>query len=415
MPAFFATCLRGLEGPLTAELKTFGVEKADAARAGVAFEGSWESALRACLWSRLASRILLPLAESEIRDAQALYNVAREFPWEQHLDLNQTFRIEAHGTSPGINHTGFAALKVKDAVADRFRSRLGRRPSVDADNPDTRIHVLLRDNYVKFSLDLSGESLHRRGYRTRAGEAPLGETLAAGVLWLAGWPEMAKAGAPFVDPCCGSGTLVIEAALWAADVAPGLAAGRAFGAERWPGLDRALWGKLQAEAAQRRAAGLETLKAGRFLGCDKDTSLLRATRTNADAAGLGSYLRFERREFSEWLPSHVPEGPGLIAANPPYGERMGQEAEATALYVEIGNLLRRCFGGWEAAILASNSGLNHRLGLRARKVQALKNGPLDVQLAVLSIPKAVEGQPVEAPRLSETATAFRNRLIKMHK
>jgi len=232
---FFAVAARGTGAALAAELAGLGTADVREAPAGVAFTGGLEAAYRACLWSRVATRVLLPLGRVAAGTADELYDGARALPWEEHLAPEGTLAVDFSGTNPGITNSHFGALRVKDAICDRFRARSGRRPDVDPTAPDLRVNVHLAGVQAVVSIDLSGDSLHRRGYRAGAGEAPLKESLAAAILMLAGWPGPARAGAPLLDPCCGSGTLVIEAALMAADRAPGL--NRRMGFTRWRGHD----------------------------------------------------------------------------------------------------------------------------------------------------------------------------------
>ncbi|HEY5997992.1 MAG TPA: THUMP domain-containing protein, partial [bacterium] len=230
--SLFATCPRGVEGLLAAELAGLGAAGVKETVAGVAFAGTLETAYRACLWSRLASRILLAIAPVAAADAAELYAAVRALPWEEHLAPDGTLAVDFSGANPAIAHTVFGAQKVKDAIVDRFRERAGRRPSVDLARPDLRVNVHLGGTAARVSLDLSGESLHRRGYRAETVVAPLKENLAAAVLVRAGWLAVAAAGGPLLDPMCGSGTLPLEAALLAGDVAPGLLRER-FGFSRW--------------------------------------------------------------------------------------------------------------------------------------------------------------------------------------
>ena len=219
---FFATVPRGMEPLLADELRALGAHAVNMGRAGVAFRGELATGYRACLWSRTASRILLPLTRFPAPTPEALYDGIRAIPWEEHLAPEGTLTVDFTLAQSQITHSHFAALKVKDAVVDRFRDLFGVRPSVDRERPDLRLNVYLYRDSARVSLDLSGESLHRRGYRDEGAAAPLKENLAAAILLFAGWPELASAGAPFVDPLCGSGTLPIEAALIAGDIAPGL-------------------------------------------------------------------------------------------------------------------------------------------------------------------------------------------------
>jgi len=296
---FFATCPKGIEGLLAAELTGFVAADIRETVAGVAFAGTLETAYRACLWSRLASRILMTLDTVPAEDAAALYAGVHDMPWEQHLGADGTLAVDFTGTNEQITHTLFGAQKVKDAVVDRFRERDGRRPSVDLRNPDLRINVHLAGAAARVSLDLSGESLHKRGYRDETIEAPLKENLAAAVLIRAGWPAIAAAGGPLLDPMCGSGSIAIEAALIAGDIAPGLLR-EYFGFLRWPQHDAALWERLLAEARARREAGLRRFPA--IVGTDHDPVAVRAALANVTRAGLTGRIHVEKRELADAAP-----------------------------------------------------------------------------------------------------------------
>lgn len=254
----FVTCARGLEPLLVDELKTLGLSGVAERGGGVTAAGTWADAYRACLWSRLASRVLLPLDFFEIADADALYEGAKRIDWTAWFDVDSSFAIDVAGRSNTVTHTHFAALRVKDALADRFRDVHGRRPNVDADDPDVLIHVHLHGAQATISLDLSGESLHRRGYRLATGGAPLKENLAVAILIRSGWPAVFARGGSLFDPMCGSGTLLLEAALMAGDVAPGLMRTR-HGFLALTTCEIENWRALMDEAKARRETGAERI------------------------------------------------------------------------------------------------------------------------------------------------------------
>ncbi len=430
--AFFATCPKGLEGLLAAELAGFDAAEIKETVAGVAFTATLEIAYRACLWSRLASRILMTVRVVPAADAATLYAGVHEIPWEQHLGPDGTLAVDFTGTSEQITHTLFGAQKVKDAVVDRFRERDGRRPSVDLRNPDARINVHLAGAEARVSLDLSGESLHKRGYRDESVEAPLKENLAAAILIRAGWPAIAAAGGPLLDPMCGSGTITIEAALIAGDIAPGLLR-ESFGFLRWPRHNAPLWERLLTEAGARREAGLRQFPA--IVGTDRDPSAVRAALANVARAGLTGRIHIERRELADTVPPKSRSGAaGLLATNPPYGQRLGSETELRPLYETIGVVLRERFAGWKAALLTGNPGLALRTGIRATKSYTLFNGALECRLFILevtperfmraskpktpAVPEAVSAHSVgvdsspAAPLSGEIAESLANRLRK---
>ena len=412
-----ATAPAGVEPLLAAELTELGAAMPRPVRGGITFQGSLELAYRACLWSRTASRVLLPLAEFPAAAADALYAGVHELPWEEHLAPAGTLSVEFSGGGPGIDHSHYGAQRVKDAIVDRFRARCGQRPSVDARQPDLRIHARWRDGQVAISLDLSGDSLHRRGYRKATVTAPLKETLAAALLLKAGWPAIAAAGGPLIDPLCGSGTLAIEAAWMAGDHAPGLVREH-WGFSGWLGHSPALWNRLLAEARERRDAGRARIP--RIRASDRDPKAVRAASINAGCAGVADRLQIERRDWSTVEPPPGP--PGLLIANPPYGERLGDHGELSALYVQLGDRLKTRFSGWRVALFAGNPEQGKRMGLRAVKTNVFYNGPLECRLLQFQIEpeffvdRAAADQRARAAALDRAVTAgtgdFVNRLRK---
>ncbi len=409
----FATAPRYLETLLAEELRQLGVTMAKETRGGVTFSAPLSEAYRICLWSRIASRVLVRLACCPAGDPEALYAGARGTPWEDHLTPEQTFAVHLDSADSQLAHRRFMALKVKDAIADRFRSRCGKRPSVSRDRPAIPIHVYVYRDEATLSLDLAGDSLHRRGYRTQGAPAPLKENLAAAILYRADWPALATGGACLVDPLCGSGTLVIEGALIAADIAPGLLRTH-WGLLGWAQHDPLAWHALIEEARERRRAGLSAL-GRRMRGYDRDPAAIRAASANLERAGLGRHLHLERRDLAEAAPARAGE-PGLVVANPPYGERLGDELELPALYAHLGAQLRERFSGWRAAILAPKPELGKAIGLRAHRQHRLMNGPIDCRLLHFEVtPEAyLPNRPRSLPpeRRSAGAEMLANRLAK---
>lgn len=421
----FVTCPRGLEPLLVTELSALGATEAKERRGGVACSGPADLAYRACLWSRLASRVLLPLATFPLTDADTLYAGARTVDWPELFAPESTFSIAVAGHSPAVTHTHYAGLKVKDAIADAFRDRFGRRPDVNTDAPDVRIHVHLDREQANLSLDLSGESLHRRGYRGGTGEAPLKENLACAILLRAGWPQIAAEGGPLLDPMCGSGTFLIEGAWMAADIAPGLMRDR-FGFEHWLDHVPAIWHALKRDAQSRRDQGLKRLPALR--GRDLDGRVLTFARKNALNAGLKDAIVWEVGDLLESRPIEH-ERPGLMVTNPPYGERMAAEGEVIKLYSLLGGTLKSHFTGWRAAVLTSRPDLGPRIGLRADAMHSFYNGDLLCKLlqfqvgdriAPVSATAADTAQDVApiapaAPAVARAPSEFANRLAKNRK
>lgn len=309
--AAFARCAGGLEALLAEEMRGLGAIEAKETAGGVAFLAEGASLARMLLWSRLASRILITLGELDAEDANALYESARALPWRDILPSGASFRVHGHGRSAGIRHSGFAALRIKDAICDAFRDRGLSPPHPDPGAGEFLLDLRLDGRLAVLSLDLAGSSLHKRGWRVASGGAPLKETLAAAMLLRGDWADIARAGGALIDPMCGSGTLLIEGAMIAADVAPGIA--RRFAAERWPGIAAELWASLRREAAERRRAGLASLRAP-IIGRDRHPEAVVAARANAARAGLP--VRIERGELCEWQPEPACAG-GLIVCNPP--------------------------------------------------------------------------------------------------
>ncbi|MFT3914050.1 MAG: THUMP domain-containing protein [Anaeromyxobacteraceae bacterium] len=396
---FFATCARGTEGALKKELSGLKLHAVRGERGGVSFEGKLEAGMRVCLHTRTAMRVLLELARFPAADADGLYAGARAIDWEPWLTAKTTLAVDASVQSETIVHSGFAALKVKDAVVDALRDKLGARPDVDTKDPDVRIVLHLSRGEATLSLDLAGDVLHRRGYRVSQGPAPLKETLAAAVLLLGG----ADLERPFVDPMAGSGTLPIEFALRARRIAPGL--DRAFAFQRWPsyrGAPQSAWDRLRAEA---RAAVLPRAPA-RILARDMHPKALEALRRNVLAARLEADIEIEAGDARDLEPTGEP---GTLAMNPPYGERLmsgddetgsghrGKAAPPRAVrrdtetrklsgfYRGLGEMVGR-HHGWTALLLSGNPLLLQALPVKPEIDHRLWNGPLEVRLYRLRVP-----------------------------
>ncbi|HTP50743.1 MAG TPA: THUMP domain-containing protein [Anaeromyxobacteraceae bacterium] len=371
-----ATCARGTEGALRRELVALGLKRVKGERGAATFAGRLEEGLRACLWARTAMRILLPLARFPAPDAAALYEGTRAVDWTDWLTERTTLSVDATGVSPGITHSGFAALKVKDAVVDTLRDRLGARPDVDTRDPDVRIVLHLARGDAELSLDLAGEPLHRRGYRAATSEAPLKETLAASILALG----EVSGDRPFLDPMCGSGTLAIEHALASRRMAPGLR--RPFGFQRWPryrGELQSAWDRMKEEA---RASALPRAPAP-IWASDRSAEALEAARRNARAAGVEEDIFFSEADAREAEPR---ASAGTVCTNPPYGERLGaRPLQLGGFYQGLGRALRR-FSGWDAVLLSGNPLLERHLELAPQWTHRLWNGPLEVRLLRYHIP-----------------------------
>ncbi len=411
--SLLVTVPRGLADLAAAELATLGAQNVREHAAAVAFTGTLETAYRACLESRLANRVLLEIARFEAPDTEAFYRGARQVPWREHLGTEASLACEFTGHHPTIGHSHFGALKLKDAIVDALRDATGARPTVARDRPDVCIHAHAHGPTITLYIDLSGESLHRRGYRGEALAAPLKENVAAGILTRSHWPRLATEGAEFLDPLCGSGTLVIEAALIAADRAPGLTRSY-FGFLGWPGHDAQLWRRLCEQARQR----CRPVSADRALirGRDRDPAAVRAATANAERAGVGAWVTFEVGPLEAARPSGP--GTGLLCTNPPYGTRLADLAAARATHRQLGGVLREHFQGWHATVLTGAPQLGMELGIRAARTHTLWNGAIECRLLRMRIEPASLRRPGTLARedgsLAETSGArmFANRLAK---
>jgi 23S rRNA (guanine2445-N2)-methyltransferase / 23S rRNA (guanine2069-N7)-methyltransferase len=365
-----------MEGLLANELKQLGATDARESRAGVTFQGDLRLAYTVCLWSRIANRVLMPLASFPAHDPESLYQGVMQVDWTEHLEANGTLLVDCSIVASAINHSQFAALKVKDAVCDQFRHETGNRPSVDRKTPDLRINVFLHKDQATVSIDLSGDSLHRRGYRLEGASAPLKENLAAAILFRAGWAEIARQGGALVDPMCGSGTLPIEAALMAADIAPGLLRDY-WGFSGWKQHDPAIWESMVAAAQTRREQGLPHLPVIR--GYDINDQVITIARQNAARIGLEDRIELSQRAIKDCAPAPLIESgsvPGLVVVNPPYGERLGEHEDLRPVYQALGDCLKNRYQGWHAAVITSDAELGKCMGIRARHINKLFNGAL---------------------------------------
>ena len=418
---FLASAPRGFADLLARELSSCGAQGVRERTLQVAFSGPLECAYRACLWSRIANRVYLQLAHFEAHDAREFHAAVAALDWTAQLAPGATLACDFSGRHPSITHTQFGALKLKDGIVDALRAATGSRPDVSRTRPDVRVHAHAHGTHITLSIDLSGESLHRRGYRAAAGEAPLKENVAAGILLRAGWQELAGVGsgrsveapAQFLDPLCGSGTLCIEAALIAADRAPGLTR-EYFGFLNWRGHDAALWARLCTEAHGRARAG--DTGSVTLLGRDQDERAIEQARANAGRAGIAALVHFERGPLAEARPPGA-HGAGLVCTNPPYGERLADRARAESVHRELGALLREHFQGWSAAILTTAE-LGLELGLRAHRTHTVWNGPIECRLLRIQVAPQAQREPgtlgrgVEQHKGSPGARMFANRLGK---
>ncbi len=421
MQSIFVTCPKGLEELLKTELEELGVTVTQLTVAGVASDAELIQIYRICLWSRLANRVLLQLGEGPskaIGHRDDLYAAAFAIPWEQHFLPENSFLVDFIGTNEAINNSQFGAMCVKDAIVDRFTEKLGERPRVDRDSPDLRVNVRLAKNRVSIALDLSGESLHRRGYRRGQGEAPLKENLAAAILMRAGWPALAADNAPLVDPMCGSGTLLVEGLWMAGDVAPALLRER-FGFERWRGHEPALWSSLRQEAMERREAGLAS-SGVRAIGMDQDPNIVALAKRNLVAAGLEDRAEVYCENVSRMsLGESVRDQRGLMICNPPYGQRLGEKEDLKEDYRVLAAVSKGQCPGWRLAVFTANEELAQEMRLRSEKKYQMFNGALAGQLLIYELKSAEQARlrddTVAESDLSEGAVMVLNRLRKNQK
>lgn len=374
MSRYFVTSARGVEAITAKELETIGAVKTEPVRGGVYFEGDQDTLYKAHLWLRTGNRILLPLRNFSCRSISDFYENIKKFRWETFLDEKTTFAVDctiSGRNSPDLQHSHFAKLKAKDAICDRLREKTGKRPDVDVEKPDIPVVIYLRDGECTINMDATGGSLHERGYRHKDAPAPLKETLAAALIEHTGW----NGSTPFVDPMCGSGTLVIEAVLKAANLAPGLLR-RRFAFQNWPDYYEPRWNKWKEEALK----SLRKVPDGLVMGFDRDPKMLRLAQSAAGHARISEgKIRFEQRAFEDFA---LPEGtpPGVLLVNPPYGERLGEEEELKALYKLMGDSFKQKLKGWNCFVFTGNLELAKHIGLKASRRIELFNGAIDCRL-----------------------------------
>ncbi len=371
MNSLFASTARGLEELLKSELDALGAQDLQVVQGGVHFEADDRTMYQSLLWSRLASRILLPLGEFGVYSDLDLYVGVQSIDWTELFGSQHTFVVHFSGTNESIRNSQFGALKVKDAIVDSFTRQKLPRPNVDREQPDIRINVWLNKDRASIALDLSGDALHQRGYRQQTGQAPLKENLAAAIVLRSGWQPTT----PLLDPMCGSGTLLIEAALIACDRAPGLLRSR-WGFTHWRQHNDALWREVKSEAQQRARAGTAAAQA-RFFGYDSDGRVLEWAQANARRAGVADFFTFARQDVLQ-LKNPLPgEQRGTVLSNPPYGERLESEPALIALHSQLGRIMKQHFGGWTLSLFSGSPELLSCLQLRAERQFKAKNGPIE--------------------------------------
>lgn len=393
---FTVTAARGMLPLLETELKQIGIKQYKTEAGSIRFTGSLKEAYQVCLWSRVAVRVLMPIAHFTAETTDQLYNGIKELAWEEHIDAEDTtLAIDFNSFRSKIHHTQFGAQKVKDAIVDRLRDLSGKRPSVDLHQPDLRVNVYLKHNQAIVSIDLSGESLHKRGYRVSQTNAPIKEHLAAAILLSAEWPKLAREGWALLDPMCGSGTFLIEAALMAADIAPGLQRDY-FGFLYWKQHDKAAWQQLKADAERRRLSGLARLPM--IMGGDQDKSAVEAAQANIEAAGLSDRIQVIHRDLQNWatVAQTLPDV-GLLVSNPPYGQRIGDAASLHNVYEELGDLVNQHLPAWRTTIITDNAQLGKLTGLTLFDSKPFDNGPIACEVLSYRAPKPLrrDAKPVQ--------------------
>jgi putative N6-adenine-specific DNA methylase len=367
MENFFASCPRGLEAVLASELVALDAQQVSAVDGGCAFSGDIALCYAANLESRVASRILWRVGHAQYRTEQDIFAAARGLPWSTWFDVRRSIRVNVSALRSPVTSLDFVTLRIKDAVCDAFRAGRNARPDVDTANPDVRIHAFLTRDEATFYLDTSGEALFKRGWRAAGGEAPLRENLAAGILRLCGW----QPGSALFDPMCGSGTFLVEAAMIALDVAPGLA--RPFGFEKLENFDAGQWRTLRERAKIRRQPAHPLS----IHGSDKFGNVLSLARENLEAAGLEDAVLLKQADVLESSP---PASSGIAIMNPPYGERLASSEELSRFYPKLGDALKQRYTGWTAYILSADMRLPRLIGLKASRRTPLYNGALECRL-----------------------------------
>ena len=414
MKQLFATTARGFEELLKSELTELGAQDAKVAQGGVHYWADDETLYRTLLWSRLSSRILLPIVQAKVFSDLDLYSAVVGVNWLDYFDEKVHFFVDFNGTNQEIRHTQFGAMRVKDGIVDYFERHGRARPNVDKEQPDIRIHAYLNRDDVVLSLDLSGDALHMRGYREDTGKAPLRETLTAAIVLRSGWQK----GTPLVDPMCGSGTLLIEAAQMEAQIAPQLYRLH-WGFDFWQGHNQAAWEKVKEEALALAEAEKQRENPPHFYGFDLDHRVLQKAKQNAQNAGVAHLMQWQQGDVAA-IKNPSPSVAGTVICNPPYGERLGTTPALIALYSVFGQRLKQQFAGWNASIFSGEPSLLDCLRLRSHRQFKAKNGPLDCVQKNYHIAERTEQSAVEnalefdrtSSVTSEVAVDFANRLQK---
>ena len=410
---FSVTSANGYESLVAKELEALGIVRYTMGKGNVTFSGSQADGLRVCLWSRVTSKVLLKLFDFDIQQEKDVYKAARKYPWTDLFDVRRTFAVDTVLSTGSFKNASYLSLVLKDAIVDTFRERTASRPDIDTSQPDIRINLYIERNHATVSLDMAGNSLHRRGYRIAHVEAPLKENAAAALLYRGGWEKVAKAGGTFIDPMCGSGTLVIEAAMMAAKIPPAFDRNY-FCFKYWKKFRGDLWEELRHDALETIKANIGTVP--HLFGYDYSTDAVTAARKNVSKAfsmypELLEKVHIAKKEINKLsIPAEAGDKPGFIAVNPPYGERLGEIEALRTLYTDMGNIFKERFEGWQGIFITGDEELARKTGLKASKVNKIYNGPIECISAVFSINSAYREEHTH--ELSESAQMFANRLAK---
>lgn len=421
----FVTCPKGLQYALEKELIALGLTSTKAIPSGVHCLASQETCYKALLWSRIANRVILILSDDKVDSVEDVYESAISVPWEEHFALEKSFSVNFSGTNEFINNSAFGALKIKDAVVDGFRAKLGERPNVDRGDADVYISARLAKGRITLGLDLSGYSLHKRHYREDTGQAPLKENLAAGILMLSGWPDKFGTEGCLIDPMCGSGTFLVEAAQLATAYAPGMRREK-WGFSSWLQHDSSLWNGLVEQAKTKHEQAKLEFK-GRIVGFDQDARVVKKAWENIRRAGFEDCIHVEKRELSEFTLFESMKN-GLLVVNPPYGERLGEVEKLGELYQDLGQTFLSFLLGWKAAVFTGNLDLGRELGWRSHKQYQLYNGAIESQLILVDLDESNRfksawvspEKQLKNPALwkvshESRANMFKNRILKNQK
>lgn len=374
MADFFASCPYELSGILHNELAELGMEKLEKTNSGVYFSSSWEGCYKVNLHSRVASRVYKPVLEFIAYDKDQLYNEIRKHDFTKYITDSQTLAIDVKLKECKMHDQRFVAMRVKDAIVDQFTEQTGKRPDVENKNPDLRIHVKATKNNFWVALDTSGDSLFMRGYRKEVGEAPLKENLAAGLIKLTEWDRKSA----IVDPMCGSGTFLVEAAMMYMNMAPGTLRKR-FGFMNWKNYKKDVWENLVKQAMDNEIEAPETPL---FYGYDLDNQMIKKAKINAQEAGVDSFIKF-RKETLSLIKPEVEKG--MLITNPPYGARIGEEDWLKDVYRDLGYCLKHSFKGWDCWILSGNKDLILEMKLKADRRIMIFNGPIECRFLKYSM------------------------------